>query len=335
MHVHHVIFVITCSLLAGCTSIESAIRCCTGTSAMPQAPHAEPPIAPSLRPAPSTDIHELLPPETTTPVPDMIDMVQALTTQVQSAEATMTQQGQVIDAFTEALSECSTERPTAEEFEAKEQELRVVLEQLASTQQRAETAEHQLKEQIALQEALAAAHQEIDSLKQRMADQSSTLSRLHQEHSDQGARLLAGEHELLAALRPHVEQGHIQINMDQHRLLVTLASQALFPSANDLMTSEGIEVLKMIGTILKDFPSAMVTVDGHTDAQPVHPRLQSQFPTNQALSEARANNAAKILIEQGVTQVTTQGHADRRPVDTNATEAGRAHNRRIEILVTR
>jgi chemotaxis protein MotB len=109
----------------------------------------------------------------------------------------------------------------------------------------------------------------------------------------------------------------------------------LFGSGHDEVTLDGIDALKQVGTVLKDYPEYKVAVDGHTDNVPIGGELKYRFPTNKELSEARAMNAAKALAKGGLGAVTTTGYADTRPVEPNTTPAGRAKNRRIEIRVTK
>ncbi|SAK50399.1 ompA family protein [Caballeronia catudaia] len=71
-----------------------------------------------------------------------------------------------------------------------------------------------------------------------------------------------------------------------------------------------------------------ILIEGHTDNQ-------GSLAYNRALSAARADAVAKALITRGVpaARITTQGMAYLRPIASNDTRAGRASNRRVEILV--
>jgi flagellar motor protein MotB len=57
----------------------------------------------------------------------------------------------------------------------------------------------------------------------------------------------------------------------------------------------------------------------------------------QALSTVRGKQAARVLREGGVDPATlsVRGYDDTHPVVTNATEDGRAKNRRVEVRVTK
>jgi type VI secretion system protein ImpK len=76
-----------------------------------------------------------------------------------------------------------------------------------------------------------------------------------------------------------------------------------------------------------------VTIIGHTDSVPV--QASNPFASNQGLSEARAKTIAELLAAAGVPTelIAAEGRADSEPVGDNATKAGRAENRRIEIKI--
>lgn len=82
---------------------------------------------------------------------------------------------------------------------------------------------------------------------------------------------------------------------------------------------------KSVG-VLKEFPALRVMISGHTDN--TGPRDK-----NVLLSQERAASVKQYLVDQGVeaTRIETRGAGPDEPVDTNATAAGRARNRRIEF----
>jgi outer membrane protein OmpA-like peptidoglycan-associated protein len=79
---------------------------------------------------------------------------------------------------------------------------------------------------------------------------------------------------------------------------------------------------------LKDKPSVHVEVGGHTDSI-------GTDGYNQRLSERRARTVADELTRDGISasRMTVRGYGERKPVADNSTEAGRARNRRVEIVV--
>ncbi len=67
---------------------------------------------------------------------------------------------------------------------------------------------------------------------------------------------------------------------------------------------------------------------------PIH---GGQFPSNWELSTARASTVVRFLIAHsvGASRLTASGNAEQHPVASNATAAGRARNRRVEIVLRR
>jgi type VI secretion system protein ImpK len=116
-------------------------------------------------------------------------------------------------------------------------------------------------------------------------------------------------------------------------LYIPLPSESLFRSASDVLDQGVTPLLACIGDQL-DKQRGRILVVGHTDDRPIRSR---RFPSNQALSEARAEAVRAVLAPrlQDSGRITTQGKADRAPVASNATEDGRAANRRVEIVLVR
>jgi type VI secretion system protein ImpK len=75
-----------------------------------------------------------------------------------------------------------------------------------------------------------------------------------------------------------------------------------------------------------------VLVVGHTDNVPIR---TARFPSNWALSQARADAVQRVLAEAVADpgRLTVEGRADTQPIASNADDAGRARNRRVEILL--
>jgi chemotaxis protein MotB len=114
-----------------------------------------------------------------------------------------------------------------------------------------------------------------------------------------------------------------------------LTDRLLFDSGSaTLRSAAALEVLDAIGKIIADERKHPVEVEGHTDDRPI---ATSQFPSNWQLSGARAGAVVQRVVGAGVAgdRVALAGYAARRPVASNATAAGRARNRRVEIVLTR
>lgn len=86
--------------------------------------------------------------------------------------------------------------------------------------------------------------------------------------------------------------------------------------------------LDKLGQVLRKYDRTVVHVVGHTDSR-------GSETYNLALSERRAQSVGSYLLGQGVpsNRLRTEGRGEAEPRDTNATEAGRQLNRRVELFV--
>ena len=108
---------------------------------------------------------------------------------------------------------------------------------------------------------------------------------------------------------------------------VTFPSGLLFDFDSDVVRSSAASNLTELAGNLSKYGDSNLLIAGHTDAIG-----SSEY--NQALSERRAEAAARYLAAQGVSShIATAGVGEREPVASNATEAGRDQNRRVEIAI--
>ena len=112
------------------------------------------------------------------------------------------------------------------------------------------------------------------------------------------------------------------------KIIMTILAIDLFTSASDL-TPSGKKILDGVGNFLKNYPDTKVLTRGHTDSI-------GKTAANQALSEKRAQKVREYLVAYrnvSAGRVTAEGVGSAQPVATNASEAGRALNRRVELIV--
>jgi outer membrane protein OmpA-like peptidoglycan-associated protein len=110
---------------------------------------------------------------------------------------------------------------------------------------------------------------------------------------------------------------------------VTFDSGILFTTGkSDLNASSKAALLKFAAS-LKETPETDITIYGHTDNK-------GSRDLNLKLSNDRAASVSSFLNTNGILKerMTTEGKAFDEPVADNATEAGRAQNRRVEIYIT-
>ena len=174
---------------------------------------------------------------------------------------------------------------------------------------------------------------QLAAAKQRNADLEAQLAGLRGDLSAETAKLQEAQRGLIRALRPEIAKGDITVDLNSERLLINLASGYLFGSGEDQLKPAGVDALQRVGGVLKDFPEKQVHVGGYTDSVPVKGALQKKYPSNKELSDARANGAAQALRDGGVANLTAAGHGESDPIAGNNTAAGRAKNRRVEVVV--
>ncbi len=127
----------------------------------------------------------------------------------------------------------------------------------------------------------------------------------------------------------------MQTSIEQRGLVIkVLTDDLLFPSGQATLDAQSYALLGEIGQLLNIDETHPISVEGNTDNVPIH---SSQFSSNWELSTARASAVVEFLAEHGVAEhrLTASGNADQQPVASNATEAGRARNRRVEIVMRR
>jgi len=124
-----------------------------------------------------------------------------------------------------------------------------------------------------------------------------------------------------------------QVTINEQMIRLTLASGVLFGSGSAVLTPQAKSVLAQVAKELAHIPNNIV-VEGHTDNVPIH---SQRYNSNWELSMARAYTVIVFFQAQGITpqRLAGIGYGQYRPVANNATAAGRAKNRRIEIDIMR
>jgi outer membrane protein OmpA-like peptidoglycan-associated protein len=105
--------------------------------------------------------------------------------------------------------------------------------------------------------------------------------------------------------------------------------KVLFDFDKSNLKPEAIRQLQVVLQALREQPGLQTHIVGHTDSV-------GSDAYNMGLSQRRANSVATYLAQQGVPRqsITTDYRGKREPVASNATAAGRAQNRRVEITLT-
>ncbi|SEM05906.1 Outer membrane protein OmpA [bacterium A37T11] len=111
-------------------------------------------------------------------------------------------------------------------------------------------------------------------------------------------------------------------------IIVSFNNEILFDfDKTDLKPQAKTAIQKLVQT-LNNNPGTDITIVGHTDGR-------GTAAYNQGLSERRAAAVKVYAVAQGLdpNRATTVGKGFNEPIDTNDTEEGRAHNRRVEFAI--
>ncbi|MBI5202170.1 MAG: OmpA family protein [Elusimicrobia bacterium] len=121
--------------------------------------------------------------------------------------------------------------------------------------------------------------------------------------------------------------------VDEDAIRVSLRDKLIFPTADDRLTPEAIGLLSSLAGVLGPLPNTVV-IEGHTDNVRV---ISGSFRSNWELSVARADSVVRELVKQGMTpnRLVAAGYGEQLPAASNDDAAGRARNRRVEIVILR
>lgn len=128
------------------------------------------------------------------------------------------------------------------------------------------------------------------------------------------------------------------VSVDQDadgEVTVRLASDILFTAGRADLKSDSKRSLEQVSKVLKTkYADQVVRVEGHTDSDPIV-KTRNLWKDNYHLSEARAMSVRDFLQQQGIdrSRLTILGHGADQPVASNKNAAGKAQNRRVEIIV--
>ena len=143
------------------------------------------------------------------------------------------------------------------------------------------------------------------------------------------------KHELETYAQSHGFANKVQTTIEARGLVIrVLTDDLLFASGSAALSPRSDSLLGEIAELLQLAEGHPVAVEGNTDNVPIH---GGAYPSNWELSTARASTVVRFLLSKGVSpaRMTAVGYAEQNPVASDATAAGRALNRRVEIVVKR
>jgi outer membrane protein OmpA-like peptidoglycan-associated protein len=120
-----------------------------------------------------------------------------------------------------------------------------------------------------------------------------------------------------------------------NQVVVRLSNSLLFDPGKADVKGDSNALFDELMEIIKQKPGVIILVEGHTDNTPIH---TPKYPSNLQLSEARALNVADHLVKKyglDPERISSYGYGEERPIEPNTSDAKRAKNRRVEIVLMR
>ena len=196
-----------------------------------------------------------------------------------------------------------------------------------AAQQQAQQSQLRAAQSQADADAAAAAQAKAEAAKAR-ADAEAANARAQAAEAQHQARSSQQE---AAATREKLraQLNSVLATTESARGLIVNMSDVLFDTARYTLKPATQISLAKVATILQLYPGLKVQVEGYTD-------IVGSDAYNQKLSENRANAVHDFLIQNGVpaANVTAAGYGKADPVADNGTAAGRAQNRRVNLVVS-
>lgn len=143
-----------------------------------------------------------------------------------------------------------------------------------------------------------------------------------------GAAIGATLDKQAADLRQSIGNSNISVTNAGDRLIVNMPQDVLFATGSADLRADLTADLRAVAANLIDYPASRIEVIGHTDNV-------GSAALNQDLSQRRAASVANVLVNNGVPagRVATMGRGEDAPIASNLSDAGRAQNRRVEIII--
>ncbi len=184
----------------------------------------------------------------------------------------------------------------------------------------------------------------LQALQQEKAENEIRLSDMEEEMRTMDERLGGATEERAALIQRLEAQARVKQQFEQVEKLFTSFEARVFregdtiilrmvglsfDSGQSQIKPESFELLAKVEKAIDIFPRSELTIEGHTDAH-------GGDDLNQKLSQDRAESVRQYMINAmriPTYRLIATGYGETRPVSSNETEAGRARNRRIDIVI--
>lgn len=201
---------------------------------------------------------------------------------------------------------------------------------LAQSKQQVQLMEEQIRAtQLQLKDTtdrLAASQTEIDQLRNR----TTALTASMQTHSRAEIR---ANNSLIRNLTATSIPG-VTVRQDGDVIRIELPADQLFnPGSAQFKEGSDVMLRTVAADVTKNYSQQLIGIEGHTDGTP---SPSPQYPSDQHLAVGQAMAVYDVLTRAAgmpPQQLFVVGHGGSHPVVSNGTDAGRARNRRVELVI--
>jgi chemotaxis protein MotB len=242
--------------------------------------------------------------------------LEGLGVELEKKDSIVQQKEDILRQYAEAKRKLESELENLQaQVEAREQKIKnkaAEIEKLNDTERQIKTSIQNLKSSL-------------DARQKKIVEQEQIISELD-----------STKRQIEINLKEQIKDQQIKLEEMEGKLKVTFVDKILFDSGSVEINENGKALLSKLAQTLREKKDQHIIIQGHTDNVEIGPELRKKYPTNWELSAGRSAAVLRYLIEHaGIAPVRCAacGYSFYKPVASNATEAGREQNRRIEILL--
>jgi len=174
----------------------------------------------------------------------------------------------------------------------------------------------------------------LDSLRNELSSRSARVEELEVLISEKEAIMSTLKNTLANALNSFEGNG-LSVERRGGKVYVSMENKLLFQSGSWSVGSTGKQALKQLGNVLAANPDIAILIEGHTDTDPYIGN--EHLSGNWDLSTKRATEIVKLLLKNKTIKpenLTAAGRGEHLPLASNKAAAGKAKNRRIEVILS-
>lgn len=212
-----------------------------------------------------------------------------------------------------------------------DEENRKLLDALRDTQIDLQKREDELRE---LEQLLNAKEKRLNDIQKELEAREARVKELEDLIAQKDAAVRELKERIANALLGFKDKG-LTVEQRNGKIYVSLEAKLLFPSGSTVVNPEGKQALLDLAAVIRNEKDITILVEGHTDTDPYNGA--GAIKDNWDLSVMRATSVVKIMTAEGKvdpTMLTAAGRGEFIPVAPNTDAAGKAKNRRIEIILT-